>query len=86
MGLVVFYLASIITKIQTRKYVEKIEKALVPTLLGRTVSKQLVEHFTDIMDYKFTARNEDKLDQIADRGKSVWNKVLKDFYDPFIKQ
>lgn len=76
--------ASIITKIQTRKYVEKIEKALVPTLLGRTVSKQLVEHFTDIMDYKFTAGMEDKLDAIAEK-KAVWNKVLKDFYDPFIE-
>lgn len=76
--------ASIITKIQTRKYVEKIEKALVPTLLGRTVSKQLVEHFTDIMDYKFTAGMEDKLDKIAEK-KAVWNTVLKEFYDPFIE-
>lgn len=76
--------ASIITKIQTRKYVEKIEKALVPTLLGRTVSKQLIEHFTDIMDYKFTAGMEDKLDNIAEE-KAVWNKVLREFYDPFIE-
>lgn len=76
--------ASIITKIQTRKYVEKIEKALVPTLLGRTVSKQLVEHFTDIMNYKFTAGMEDKLDKIAEK-KAVWNKVLREFYDPFIE-
>ncbi len=75
--------ASIITKIQTRNYVEKIEKALVPTLLGRTVCKQLVEHFTDIMDYKFTAGMEDLLDKIADK-KAVWNKVLKDFYTPFM--
>lgn len=76
--------ASIITKIQTRKYVEKIEKALVPTLLGRTVSKQLVEHFTDIMNYKFTAGMEDKLDEIAEK-KAVWNNVLKEFYGPFIE-
>src|SRR5574344_1739085 len=76
--------ASIITKIQTRKYVEKVEKALVPTPLGRTVSKQLVEHFKEIMDYKFTAGMEDKLDAIADK-KAVWNKVLEDFYQPFIK-
>lgn len=76
--------ASIITKIQTRKYVEKIEKALVPTPLGRTVSKQLVEHFTEIMNYKFTAGMEDKLDKIAEK-KAVWNKVLKDFYGPFIQ-
>lgn len=76
--------ASIITKIQTRKYVEKIDKALVPTLLGRTVSKQLIEHFTQIMDYKFTAGMEDSLDKIAEQ-KAVWNEVLKDFYGNFIE-
>ena len=75
--------ASIITKIQTRNYVEKIEKALKPTLLGRTVSKQLVSQFTDVMDYKFTAGMETKLDKIAEK-KAVWNKVLQEFYDPFI--
>lgn len=76
--------ASIITKIQTRLYVEKIDKALAPTLLGKTVCGQLVEHFTDIMDYKFTADMEDKLDKIADK-KAIWNKILKDFYTPFMK-
>ncbi len=76
--------ASIITKIQQRKYVDKIEKALVPTLLGKTVCKQLVEHFAEIMDYKFTAGMETKLDDIAEE-KLVWNKLLDDFYKPFIK-
>ena len=76
--------APIITKIQTKGYVEKIEKALAPTLLGRTVSKQLVEHFKTVMDYKFTAGMEAKLDDIADK-KAIWNKVLKDFYEPFVK-
>lgn len=74
--------ASIITKIQTRKYVEKVEKALVPTLLGRTVCKQLIDHFSDIMNYKFTAGMEDNLDKIAE-NKVVWSKVLNDFYKPF---
>lgn len=77
--------ATIITVIQTRKYVEKKDKALHPTLLGRTVSKQLVNQFADIMDYKFTAGMETKLDEIAEK-KAVWNKVLKDFYTPFIKE
>ena len=77
--------ATIITVIQTRKYVEKRDKALHPTILGRTVSKQLVSQFSDIMDYKFTAGMEEKLDKIADK-KAVWNKVLKDFYDPFIEE
>lgn len=75
--------ASIITKIQQRQYVEKQDKALVPTFLGKTVCKQLVSQFTDIMDYAFTAGMEEKLDKIADK-KAVWNEVLQEFYDPFI--
>ena len=75
--------ATIITVIQTRKYVEKKNKALYPTLLGRAVSKQLVAEFSKIMDYKFTAGMESKLDEIADK-KAVWVKVLQDFYTPFI--
>ena len=77
--------ATIITVIQTRKYVEKRDKALHPTILGRAVSKQLVTQFSDIMDYKFTAGMEEKLDKIAEK-KAVWNKVLKDFYDPFMEE
>ena len=76
--------ATIITVIQTRKYVEKKDKALVPTLLGRTVCKQLVSQFADIMDYKFTAGMEEKLDKIAEK-KAVWNVVLKEFYTPFME-
>ncbi|GBF22743.1 DNA topoisomerase I [Candidatus Gastranaerophilus sp. (ex Termes propinquus)] len=74
--------APIITKIQQRGYVEKIEKALKPTILGRTVSEQLVKHFTDIMDYAFTASMEHKLDDIAD-DKAVPANVLNDFWKPF---
>ncbi len=77
--------ATIITVIQTRKYVEKRDKALHPTLLGRTVSKQLVNQFADIMDYKFTAGMESKLDEIAEK-KAVWNEVLEKFYEPFIAE
>ncbi|MBO6180333.1 type I DNA topoisomerase [bacterium] len=77
--------ATIITVIQTRKYVEKKNKALFPTLLGRAVSKQLVAEFSDIMDYKFTAGMEAKLDEIADK-KVDWVKVLKDFYAPFMDE
>lgn len=77
--------ATIITVIQTRKYVEKKDKALHPTILGRAVSKQLVEQFSDIMDYKFTAGMEEKLDKIAEK-KAIWNVVLKEFYDPFMEE
>ncbi len=76
--------APIITKIQTKGYVEKVDKALVPTILGRTVSKQLVKHFVKEMDYQFTAGLENKLDEIAE-NKLVWNDVLKDFYTDFIE-
>ena len=76
--------APIITKIQQRGYVEKLDKALKPTILGRTVCVQLVKHFSDIMDYKFTASMESKLDEIAeDKAQSV--KVLNDFWKPFSK-
>ena len=76
--------APIISKIQTKGYVEKIDKALAPTLLGATLCKQLVEHFKNIMDYEFTAQMEAKLDDIAE-NKAVWNEVIKDFYFPFIE-
>ena len=76
--------ATIITVIQTRTYVEKKDKALYPTLLGRTVCKQLVNQFANIMDYKFTAGMEEKLDKIAEK-KAVWNVVLKEFYTPFME-
>lgn len=75
--------APIISKIQNKGYVEKIEKALSPTILGKTLCKQLIEHFVDIMDYQFTAGMEEKLDKIAEH-KLIWNNVLKDFYYPFI--
>ena len=59
--------APIITKIQQRNYVEKIDnKALKPTPLGRAVCKQLNDNFIDIMDYKFTAKMEASLDDIAE--------------------
>ena len=74
--------APIITKIQQRGYVEKLDKALKPTILGRTISDQLVKHFVDIMDYQFTASLELKLDDIADDKANSIN-VLNDFYKPF---
>ncbi|MBQ2644306.1 type I DNA topoisomerase, partial [bacterium] len=76
--------APIISKIQTKGYVEKIEKALKPTILGKTVSKQLTEYFKEIVDYAFTASMEAKLDDIAE-DKLLWSEVLKEFYEPFVK-
>ena len=74
--------APIISKIQQKGYVEKQEKALAPTILGRTLCRELVKYFTDIMNYEFTANMETKLDDIAEK-KAIWTDVLKDFYTPF---
>ncbi len=76
--------APIISKIQQKNYVEKIDKALAPTKLGMTLCKQLVEYFKDIMNYEFTANMERKLDDIAE-NKLEWSNVIKDFYTPFIE-
>lgn len=77
--------APIITKIQQRNYVEKTEtKSLKPTPLGRAICKQLVEHFTKIMDYKFTAQMETSLDNIAE-DKENGVEFLNGFWQPFSK-
>ncbi|HUS60458.1 MAG TPA: type I DNA topoisomerase [Nevskiaceae bacterium] len=74
--------APIIWTIQGRQYVEKQEGKFQPTLLGTTVSDFLVEYFPKIMDYQFTAKMEDDLDEIAN-GKQQWVPVIREFYEPF---
>ena len=74
--------ASIISKIQERTYVVKLEKALAPTELGKVVNEQLVKHFADIVNFNFTADMETKLDDIAEHTK-VWQEVVGNFYEPF---
>jgi DNA topoisomerase-1 len=76
--------APIISKIQKRNYVLKQEKALSPTLLGKTVNDQLVKHFASIVDYNFTADLELQLDNIAE-DTAEWKTVIDDFYAPFIE-
>lgn len=62
------------------------EKAkLFPTDIGTVVNSFLVQHFENILDYNFTASIEEEFDEIAE-GKLVWNKMIRDFYDPFHKQ
>lgn len=58
---------------------------LFPTDLGMVVTDFLMEHFHQIMDYKFTANIENEFDDIANGGK-VWNDVLEQFYQPFNEQ
>ena len=77
--------APIISTIQSRRYVEKNEeKRFIPTQMGTTVNDLLVEHFPKIVDYQFTAKMEEELDEIAE-GKIKWVPVIKEFFEPFIK-
>ena len=71
-----------VTLLGTRNYIEKDGKYLVPTKLGEEVTDMLVRYFPDIMDVKFTANMEEKLDDIEYGGK-VWQNVVGEFYDGF---
>ena len=74
--------ASIISVIRDRKYVELTDKRFFPTELGFKVTDQLVKHFPVVMDIKFTADMENKLDEVAE-GREDWVRLLHNFYDPF---
>lgn len=74
-----------ITTILERRYIEKQQKQLVPTELGKIVNKLLVENFTDIVNVKFTADIESQFDNIAE-GKEEWKQMIRDFYGPFKKE
>lgn len=76
--------APTISTIMTRGYVEKEAKQLKPTDVAEVVNDMLVEHFPNIVDYKFTAEMEESLDLIAE-GKKKWEPVIADFYTPFHK-
>jgi len=58
---------------------------LVPTDIGMIVTEFLVKHFESILDYNFTAKVEDKFDDIAE-GKEDWREMMKDFYKGFHPQ
>ena len=77
--------ASILATIQARGYVEKENKALVPTDTGEVVSGFLEENFSHIISDEFTAEMEEDLDEIAE-GKKDYVKTLKEFYTPFQKE
>ncbi|MBU1164945.1 type I DNA topoisomerase [Patescibacteria group bacterium] len=76
--------APTIATIQARNYVQKEERRLKPTEIAFMVNDLLVEHFPKIVDYEFTAKMEDDLDEIAE-GKQTWQKTIKEFYMPFKK-
>ena len=71
-----------VSTIVDRKYVERQQKALVPTKLGQAVNALLVEHFGNIVDVGFTAEMESQLDKVEE-DKVDWHLMLKGFYQPF---
>jgi len=74
--------ASIISTLQQREYVLLEKKRFYPTDVGRVVNKFLTEHFTQYVDYDFTARFEDELDEVS-RGERDWIKLMREFWNPF---
>ena len=74
--------APILSTIQERDYVNKVDGKFHPTELGITVNKILAEHFPKIVDPGFTAQMEEQLDEIAN-GKYEWIAALQEFYPPF---
>lgn len=74
--------AAIISTLQQREYATLESKRFKPTDVGRIVSRFLTEHFSDYVDYGFTARLEDELDAVS-RGEKEWTPVLERFWTPF---
>ena len=74
--------APTISTITAHDYVIKEGKYLRPTPLGEVVTGMMKEHFSDIVDLKFTNRMEEELDEI-ESGKAQWRAVLAEFYEGF---
>ncbi len=74
--------ASIVSTIQDREYVNKVDKRLCPTPLGEVVTGLMMERFNDIIDVEFTANMENELDDV-EAGKRQWKDVLAEFYQGF---
>ncbi len=76
--------APILQTIIGRGYVRDENRRLYPSELGIIVADLLKKHFSQIVDLNFTAKVEDRLDEIA-HGTTSWPGVIHSFYDPFIK-
>jgi DNA topoisomerase-1 len=77
--------ASIISVLQAREYVQKVEGRFRPTVLGRRLVEKLLHPvFDDILDVEYTARMEDRLDEI-EQGKADYEETLSAFYKSFQK-
>src|SRR5262244_1561488 len=73
--------ATIVATIQDHSYVEQRERRLHPTQLGEAVNSIMVGHFQDIVDDRYTAAMEERLDDV-EQGKVEWVPVVGDFYVP----
>jgi len=77
--------ASIISTLQNREYVVLDKKRFTPTDVGRVVNKFLTDHFAHWVDYEYTAKLEDELDDISN-GKEEWVPMLQKFWKDFSAQ
>ncbi|MEM0514390.1 type I DNA topoisomerase [Pseudoalteromonas sp. YIC-827] len=77
--------ASIISTIQDRGYVRVENRRFFAEKMGEIVTDRLLENFTELMNYDFTAKMEERLDDIAE-GKRQWTQVLDNFYADFSSQ
>jgi DNA topoisomerase-1 len=74
--------AAIISTIQERKYVEKVDGRFLPTETGKTVNDFLLKGFPDVVNVDFTSQLEAELDEVEE-GNKPWVDAVRDFYDPF---
>jgi len=74
--------ASIMNTLVERKYTRLDKKRFFPEDVGMVVSDLLVAHFSQYVDYNFTAGLEEELDQVS-RGEKQWKPLLKNFWEPF---
>ena len=77
--------AAIISTIQDRKYVEKVEGRFLPTETGRTVNDFLLKGFPDLLDTEFTSHMEEQLDEVEE-GTKPWVSAVREFYAPFVRE
>jgi DNA topoisomerase-1 len=77
--------AAIISTLLSREYVDLEKRRFQPTDVGRLVNMFLTEHFSDYVDYDFTAKLEDDLDAIS-RGEQEWIPRMRSFWEPFHAQ
>ncbi len=77
--------APTISTLVAREYIKIEKKQIIPTDIAFTVVELLEKHFPAIVDSSFTSNMEETLDLIAE-GKKEWQKVLWEFYEPFMKQ